>query len=111
MASLADDFQVSNVASPGTNDFGLMYVNGSLRIESNFTFKGLIFVDGSLHVSGEPTILGAIMVRGATHITTGTGNMTLLYSREAAKLGIEAGHPWSILTWEDTAIQGSTYTQ
>jgi hypothetical protein len=55
--------------------------------------------------------MGAIMVRGATDITAGTGNMTLLYSRKAAELGIQAGHPWRILSWEDTAIQGSAYTQ
>jgi hypothetical protein len=111
MASLSDEFQINNVASPGTNDFGLIYVYGSLRIASNFTFKGVIFVDGSLHVSGEPTILGAVIVRGATQVTAGTGNITLLYSREAAKRGIQAAHPWGILTWEDTAIQGSAYTE
>ncbi len=111
MSSLSDEFAISNIQSPSTNDFVLLYVDGSLRIASNFTFKGLIFVNGSLHVSGEPTILGAIMVRGSTNITAGTGNMTLLYSREAAKRSIQAAHPWSILTWEDTAIQGSTYTQ
>lgn len=101
----------ASTASPGTNDFGLLYVTGNLTINGNQTFKGLIFIEGSLSVSGNPTILGAIMVRGSTDITAGTGNMTLLYSRKAAELGIQAGHPWRILTWEDTAIQGSTYTQ
>jgi hypothetical protein len=96
----------NSTASPGTNDFGLLYVTGNLTINGNQTFKGLIFVNGSLDVSGTPTILGAIMVRGATNITAGTGNMTLLYSRKAAELGIETAHPWRILTWEDTAIQG-----
>jgi len=111
MASLADEFNITNIASPGTNEFGLMYVNGSLRIASNFTFKGFIFIDGSLHVSGEPTILGTIMVRGATQITAGTGNLTLLYSRKAAELGIQAGHPWRILSWEDSAIQETVYSE
>jgi hypothetical protein len=105
MSSLADEFHTSNVDSPGTNEFGLFYVNGSLRINSNFTFKGLIYVDGSLTVAGSPTILGAIMVRGATQVTAGTGNMTLLYSRKAAELGIQAGHPWRILSWQDTEMQ------
>jgi hypothetical protein len=106
------DYTFNNTtASPGTDDFGLLYVTGNLRINGNQTFKGLIFIDGSLDISGNPTILGAVMVRGSTNITAGTGNMTLLYSREAAKLGIQAAHPWRILTWEDTAIQGSAYTQ
>jgi len=111
MTSLSDYFHMTNVASPGTNDFGLIYVNGSLRIASNFTFKGFIFVDGSLDITGEPTILGAIMVRGATNLTAGTGNMTLLYSRKAAERGIQAGHPWRILSWEDSAIQETVYSE
>jgi hypothetical protein len=93
-------------ASPGTNDFGLLYVTGNLRITGNQTFKGLIFIDGSLFVSGTPTVLGAIMVRGATNRTTRTRNLRLLYSRQAVELGIQTAHPWRILTWEDTAIQG-----
>jgi hypothetical protein len=101
----------SSTASPGTNNFGLLYVTGDLTINGNQVFKGLVFIDGSLKVAGTPVILGAVMVRGSTQITVGTGNMKLIYSKKAAELGIEAGHPWGILTWEDTAIQGSTYTQ
>jgi hypothetical protein len=101
----------NSTASPGTNDFGLLYVTGDLTINGNQTFKGLIFVDGSLSVSGTPIILGAIMVRGSTNVTASTGNMTLLYSRKAADLGIQTAHPWRMLSWEDTAIQGSTYTE
>jgi hypothetical protein len=112
MSSLSDEFVYDGTfAAPSTNDFGLIYVDGSLRINGNQKFKGLIFIEGSLTIVGQPTILGAIMVRGATNVTFGAGNMTLLYSRKAAELGIQAGHPWRILTWEDTAIQGSTYTQ
>jgi hypothetical protein len=95
----------NSTASPGTNDFGLMYVTGNLTINGSQVFKGLIYIDGSLSVAGNPTILGAIMVRGSTQITAGTGNMTLLYSRKAAELGIQAGHPWRTLSWTDTAMQ------
>lgn len=95
----------NSTASPGTNDFGLLYVTGNLAINGNQTFKGLIYIDGSLSVSGNPTILGAIMVRGSTQITAGTGNMTLLYSRKAAELGIQAANPWRILSWTDAEMQ------
>lgn len=102
----------NSTASPDTNAFGLLYVTGDLRIDGNQTFKGLIFVEGSLTVTGSPVVLGAIMVRGASTITTtGTGGMTLLYSKKAAELGLQTAHAWRILTWEDTAIQGSVYSQ
>lgn len=95
----------NSTASPGTDDFGLLYVTGNLRITGNTTFKGLIYVRGSLSVSGNPTILGAIMVKGSTAITVATGNMTLLYSRKAAELGAQTAHAWRVLSWKDTAMQ------
>jgi len=95
----------NNTARPGTNDFGMMYVTGSLTINGNQTYKGLIFIDGSLKITGRPVVLGAIMVRGATEVTAGLGNLTLLFSREAVRLGIQAGHPWRILSWTDTEMQ------
>ena len=95
----------NSTASPGTNDFGLMYVTGNLHISGSQIFKGVIFIDGTLTITGNPTVLGAILVRGTTEITAGTGNMTLLYSRKAAELGIQAGHPWRTLSWADTAMQ------
>lgn len=97
-----------SIAAPNTNDFGLIYVDGSLRLPSNFVFKGLIFVEGTMNIVGNPTILGAIMVRGATTVTTlGGGNVNILYSRKAAELGIQSAHPWRILSWQDTAMQPS----
>lgn len=99
------DFTFNNsTASPGTNDFGLLYVTGDLRINGNQTFKGLIFVDGGLKITGTPIILGAIMARGANNATSGTGNMTLLYSKKAVELGLQAGHPWRVLAWKDTTF-------
>lgn len=100
------DYTFNNsTASPGTGDFGLLYVTGNLRITGNNTFKGLIYVRGSLSVSGNPTILGTIMVKGSTAITVSTGNMTLLYSRKAAELGAQTAHAWRVLSWKDTAMQ------
>src|SRR5262245_2311291 len=60
------DYTFNNsTASPGTYDFGLLYVTGGLTINGNQTFKGLVWIDGTLKVSGSPVILGAVMVRGS----------------------------------------------
>jgi hypothetical protein len=99
------DYTFNNsTASAGTYNFGLLYVSGSLSINGNQTYKGFIFVDGNLTITGNPIVLGAIMVRGAT-AATNTGNMTLLYSRKAAELGLQATHGWRILSWADTMLQ------
>jgi hypothetical protein len=95
----------NSTAAPATDDFVLIYVTGNLTINGNQRLKGLVFIDGSLSINGTPVILGAVMVRGTTQITATTGNMTLLYSRRAAELGIQAGHPWRIMSWADTAMQ------
>lgn len=99
------DYTFNNsTASPGTYDFGLLYVSGNLSMSGGQTYKGLMFIDGDLSITGNPTVLGAIMVRGATSAAN-TGNMTLLYSRKAAELGIQAAHGWRILSWADTMLQ------
>lgn len=95
----------NSTTAPATDDFILFYVTGNLTINGGQRMKGLFYINGSLSISGNPVILGAVMVRGSTQITTTTGNMTLLYSRKAAELGIQAGHPWRILSWADTAMQ------
>ncbi len=63
---------------------------------------------GFTYIQGDFTFNNATaspgMVHGSTQITAGTGNMKLLYSRRAAELGIQASHPWRILSWEDTAM-------
>ncbi len=93
-------------ASPGTNQFGTMYVHGDLTVAGRHTYKGFIYVDGNMTVAdgGDLTVLGAVMVRGR-YTNAGTGHMTLLYSREAALRGLVTTQPWRILSWEDTALQ------
>ena len=91
-------------ASPGTSQYGLMYVKGNLMVNGFHTFKGLIYVDGSVTISaGAPlAVLGAVVARtGYTHV--GTGRTTLLYSRDAALQGVSHARPWRILAWVDAA--------
>jgi hypothetical protein len=94
----------NNDAMPPNGQYGLMYVTGNLRMNGGMRYKGVIFVDGDLDTAGTNYILGAVMVRG-TSATDAGGTFTLLYSRRSAELGIQAGHPWRILSWVDTAMQ------
>ena len=91
-------------ASPGTNQFGVMFVHGDLTVTGFHTFKGLIYVDGSITISSGAhlAVLGAIIARGGyTHV--GTGTTTFLYSREATLAGIAHARPWRVLSWVDVA--------
>jgi hypothetical protein len=98
----------AGTASPGTNQFGVMYVNGDLIVQGNHTFKGFIYVNGDLQIAAGAhlTVLGAMMVRD-TYTHVGTGRTTLLYSREAAIRGLMPTRPWRVLSWIDAALAGN----
>lgn len=90
--------------SPGTNQFGVMFVNGNLTVNGFHTYKGLLYVDGSITIDAGAhlAVLGAIIARGGyTHV--GTGTTTFLYSREATLAGIAHARPWRVLAWVDAA--------
>jgi len=97
----------AGTASPGTDQFGVMYVNGNLTVQGNHTFKGFIYVNGDMQIAtgAQLTVLGAMMVHG-TYTHVGTGLTTLLYSREAAIRGLLPTRPWRVLSWVDTALAG-----
>ena len=89
---------------PLNDQYILMYVSGNLRFNGNARIKGVLFIDGDLDTTGTNYFLGAIMVRGITE-TDAFGTFTLLYSKKAAELGLQAGKPWRVLSWTDTAMQ------
>jgi len=63
---------------------GLLYVDGDLTINSDFSFKGLVYIEGDLKLNGKAWILGGLVVRGKTGLKT-NGGATILYSEDAIK--------------------------
>src|SRR5262252_10591189 len=52
----------------GVDGEGLLYVDGNLNLNSNFSYKGLIYVEGDISVNGNAWVLGGIVCRGKTKI-------------------------------------------
>jgi Tfp pilus assembly protein PilX len=65
------------------NGEGMLYVDGDLTLNGNFTYRGVIFVEGDLKINGTAWVLGAVIAKGRTIIKLTTGNCTMLYSAEA----------------------------
>src|SRR5262249_48366819 len=66
----------------GGNGDGLLYVDGDMHINGNFTFKGLIYVEGNLDINGTCWGMGGIVVRGKSRIGIANGTFTCLYSSD-----------------------------
>ncbi|MDQ8168631.1 MAG: hypothetical protein P3B76_12450 [Gemmatimonadota bacterium] len=61
---------------------GLLIVDGSLRINGNFTFAGIILVRDELVALGTTKIFGSVVSRNADNQTTSiTGNASLTFSQ------------------------------
>jgi hypothetical protein len=84
----------------GGNGEGLLYVDGDLTINSNFTFKGLVYVEGDLKINGNSWILGALIVKGKGRISN--GGCVVLYSSEAIQQNIaKYGGQFTTLSWHE----------
>lgn len=86
----AQDAQ-GNFAYHGGDGHGLLYVDGKLTVNGNFTYRGLIYVEGDLQINGTCWILGALVVKGKTTINIANGNLTVLYSSDAITQNINSG--------------------
>ena len=85
----------------GVNGEGLLYVDGDLSLNSNFSYKGLIYVEGDIKVNGNAWILGGIVCRGKTNIKV-NGNMTVLYSGDAITQELQKyGSQFVTLSWRE----------
>ena len=85
----------------GIDGEGLMYVDGDLNLNSNFSYKGLIYVEGDITVNGNAWILGGIVARGRTKIKV-NGNMTVLYSGDAITQMLQKyGSEFVTLSWRE----------
>ncbi len=80
---------------------GLLYVDGSLRCNAGFHWKGLIYVEGDFDINGQAWILGGVIVKGQTLIRA-NGGMTILYSSDtiAQKLA-KYGGQFVTLSWRE----------
>ena len=85
----------------GVDGEGLLYVDGDLHINSNFSYKGLIYVEGDITVNGNAWVLGGIVCRGKTKVKL-NGGMTLLYSGDAITQMLQKyGSEFVTLSWRE----------
>lgn len=94
--------QSGTFAYDGGNGEGLLYVDGDLSINGNFTFRGMIYVEGDLKINGNAWILGALVVRGKGRIKIANGSCVVLYSRDSVALNLaKYGGQFMTLSWHE----------
>ena len=86
----------------GGNGEGLLYVDGDLYINGNFSYKGMIYVEGDLKMNGNIWILGGLIVKGKTVLKITNGSAVLLYSAEAMQQNItKYGGNMRTIAWKE----------
>jgi hypothetical protein len=89
------------VGPNGVDGEGLLYIDGDLNLNSNFSYKGLIYVEGDISVNGNAWVLGGIVCRGRTKIKI-NGNFTVLYSGDAITQMLQKyGSQFVTLNWRE----------
>jgi Tfp pilus assembly protein PilX len=87
----------------GGDGEGLLYVDGDLSINGNFSFKGLVYIEGDLKVNGNCWILGAVICKGNDRIKVANGTCVVLYSKDAIEQKIAKwGGQFVTLSWRET---------
>ena len=80
---------------------GMLYVDGNLRCNAGFHWKGLLYVEGDFDINGQAWILGGVIVKGQTLIRA-NGGMTILYSSEAISQKLARyGGQFVTLSWRE----------
>jgi len=93
--------QSANLGIHGGDGEGLLYVDGDLTINANFTYRGLIYVEGDLKMNGQAWVLGGIIVKGRSTVRQ-NGGATILYSSEAiARALARYGGQFVTLSWRE----------
>jgi len=67
----------------GGNGEGLLYCDGDLHLNGNFTYRGMIYVEGDLSINGNCWILGGLVVKGKSTVHIANGSAIVLYSGDA----------------------------
>jgi hypothetical protein len=90
-----------SVGPAGIDGEGLLYVDGDLKLNSNFSWKGFIYCEGDITVNGNAWVLGGIVARGKTTIKI-NGGFTVLYSGdEITQMLTKYGSQFVTLSWRE----------
>lgn len=93
--------QSTDIGIHGGSGEGLLYVDGDLTINAQFTYRGLLYVEGNLRMNGSAWILGGVIVRGRSEIRQ-NGDATILYSSEAISQALARyGGQFVTLAWRE----------
>jgi Tfp pilus assembly protein PilX len=91
----------ASLALHSVNGEGYLYVDGDLRCNAGFHYKGLIYVEGDFDINGQAWILGGVIVKGQTSIKA-NGGMTILYSSDAINQTLaKYGGQFVTLSWRE----------
>ena len=94
--------QSGDFAIHGGNGEGLLYFDGDVAINGNFTFRGMIYIEGDLKLNGNAWILGALIVKGKERIKIANGDLTVLYSKDAVTMNLaKFGGQFMTLSWNE----------
>jgi Tfp pilus assembly protein PilX len=91
-----------NAAYHGGDGTGILYVDGDLTVNGNFTYRGLIYVTGDLQINGGAWVLGGIIVEGKTTIKLANGTADVYYSSDMiSEAASEASGNFTRLSWRE----------
>ena len=88
----------------GGNGDGILYVDGNLEIDGDFTFRGLIYVEGNVNWKGTAWVCGAVVVGDHSGFKTSHHEaLTVLKSVQSVQQFIQIhGNPFVTLTWRES---------
>lgn len=93
--------QSTNVGIHGGDGEGMLYVDGDLTINAQFSYRGLLYVEGDLKMNGQAWVLGGVIVKGRSEVRQ-NGGATILYSSEAISQALARyGGQFVTLSWRE----------
>ena len=94
--------QSGSFAYHGGDGEGMLYVDGDLSLNGNFTYRGLVYVEGDLAINGQTWILGGLIVKGKSTINIANGTCVVLYSKDTIEQKIAKwGGQFVTLSWRE----------
>lgn len=94
--------QSGDFAFHGVSGEGMLYIDGDLRLNSTFVYRGIVYIEGDIIMNGQAWILGALIVRGKS-VVKQNGGATILYSSEAIQQALQRyGGQFVNLSWVES---------